>query len=77
MKTIYLYDLLPGIEIDFGKYYESEQKVISPELIKLGFILKTLYKRYCWITEDGDSFGPLSRSIIAYRDGQTYRIWYG
>jgi len=82
---VYLDESFPEIDIDYDKYSECEQKVISPALVQAGFDLawyetRASEIRYNWQTGEGDSFGPLSRYIRAThedRPGQAINICYG
>jgi hypothetical protein len=60
-------------KIDFDQYRTWEREQGSPYLISLGYELSP----GGWYTSEGDSFGPLSRSIHATKDGARFVIWYG
>lgn len=57
----------------FMRYYEGEQKIVSPALFKAGFA-----RVGNWVTVDGDSFGPMTRvcELIA-PSGKRCKVWYG
>lgn len=65
---IYLYDILPDIEVDYEHYAQSEREVINPALEELGYRFTGL-----WRTAEGDSFGPLSRKLHTDKGV----VWYG
>lgn len=55
---LWLYDLLPDLEVDYEHYYRCEQGVIGPALRAAGYEHLGV-----WFTGDGDSWGPLTRCI--------------
>lgn len=69
-----VFDLdIPIDEFDFNKYYEGELYILNPALSRAGY---TLMGR--WYTSDGDSFGPLVRSVKAFDpQGKPVTLWYG
>jgi hypothetical protein len=72
MKYVDLYDILPNLKINFQKYWESEESIITPALKSAGYTLNS------WYTGEGDSFGPLSRCIRAVDpNGDNIIIIYG
>lgn len=67
-----LYDILPDVDIDYNNYFLSEEN-IKNELLKKGY-----YPNGNFRTTEGDSFGPLVRTISTQgEDGETYLIFYG
>jgi hypothetical protein len=67
-----LFEIVPGISIDYHRYWQSERDVITPALIEVG------YQVGPWYTADGDSFGSLSRAAKATApDGRSVTVSYG
>lgn len=71
LKSTYIDDVAPGLEIDFQNYWDSEEKVIKPALEAKGYKVLSFY------SIEYDSFGPLIRGIHVRKDGQFEVIWYG
>lgn len=69
----YLHEFLPGLNIDYSRYWESERDVIEPALKEAGWTdIST------WWSPEKDSFGPLSRAVKATDpEGQRCTVWYG
>jgi hypothetical protein len=51
-------------------YWDWEDVTAKPALEKLG------YKVIGWYTDEGDSFGPLSRIVVVEKDGIKSEMWY-
>ena len=61
------------VEIDYTSYYDSEQNKLTPAIEKAGYQVIG-----GWSTSEGDSFGPLSRSLRAINpEGRQVKIFYG
>lgn len=71
-NVLYLHKICPGLaDVDPYAYDRMETEIYTPALEKLGY---TVGK---WYTSEGDSFGPLSRSVAVTKDGQSFTVWYG
>ena len=55
----------------FNDYFKGEKELLTPLLLQKG------YTNITWRTEEGDSFGPLSRICSCYKDGVKYLFVYG
>lgn len=67
-----VYDVAPGISIDYKNYWESERDVITPALATKGYQVDR------WYTTERDSFGPLGRAAQAISpDGTSVTVAYG
>lgn len=67
-----LYDVIKfSEEFDFSQYYDHEQKFLKPALQNIGASFISFH--------DGerDSFGPLSRIVRYFKDGQDFEAFYG
>lgn len=61
------------VEIDYTRFYESEREILTPAIKKAGYRIIGN-----WWTSEGDSFGPLSRSLKAITpEGRQVQIFYG
>lgn len=52
-------------------YWHWEDEIATPALVAAG------YKVAWWVDGERDSFGPLSRTCDASKDGVYYEFWYG
>ena len=68
-----LYKVIPEAfeKFTFCNYYTDESKYLKPALEKLG------YTNVHFVMGERDSFGPLSRVVIAKKDGVTVKLVYG
>jgi hypothetical protein len=67
-----VYDIVPGISIDYKQWAQSERDVITPALVSAGYSVGN------WFTAEGDSFGPLCRAARATSpDGELVTVFYG
>lgn len=68
-----LESILPGLEINFSRWWEAERDVIEPALREAGYI-----NIGGWFSTESDSFGPLGRAVKATSpDGKRLTICYG
>lgn len=68
-----LNEIIPGLSINFSKYWESERDVIEPALVDAGY-----YDIGRWFSPEKDSFGPLSRGAMATTPaGKRVLVCYG
>jgi hypothetical protein len=78
-KDVYLFDIIGSYvdmtnHCDSQKYYEWEFKVAVPAIQEAGYSLIT---NEIFRTLESDSFGPLSRGILATKDDKLFMVWYG
>jgi hypothetical protein len=72
-NIVELGEILPGLEINFSRWWESERDVIEPALRAAGYI-----EIGGWFSTEHDSFGPLGRAVRAKSpDGKLLTICYG
>lgn len=69
-----LNDVIPNEvwkNFSFSEYYRDEKRILKPALENAG------YTNITFIMGERDSFGPLSRIVIAYKDGVRFDFVYG
>lgn len=74
-EHINVFDILTDAEgFDYDHYIHDERYILTPRLHKLGY----MFSADDWFTSEGDSFGPLIRSVHATApDGTRVTLWYG
>jgi hypothetical protein len=58
-EIVDLEQILPGLEINFSKWWESERDIIEPALRAADYI-----NIGGWFSTEQDSFGPLGRARL-------------
>ena len=72
MHTVELEDIVSFDGFSFADYWNGEQNILKPQLIKLG------YTDIRFRTAEGDSFGPLVRVCNCVDpDGIQRKYFYG
>lgn len=72
-EIVDLESILPGLEINFSRWWEAERDVIEPALRAANY-----HNISGWFSTESDSFGPLSRAVKATSpNGKRLTICYG
>ncbi|MET0785772.1 MAG: hypothetical protein ABWY25_03625 [Paenisporosarcina sp.] len=70
-EYIDLYTVIDMVGFDYDDYHDGELNILEPRLKEIG------YTDIQWGPGETDSFGPLTRTCQAMKDGKLYFFVYG